>query len=857
MSARASGFGLRASGLISSPLQFWLMLLLLLTVPKPDGYLWAQDCATSEPISTPSIFDLSCNDMDYISLQTNADRFAPLPDDDLKIVRLRFVFLQRPGDEATGIGGFHLSNPKHLKYWNEVASYMNWVLTDDLHLTANGPNQCEGADNDTRIRFDVEMVNMEDEYYWNNLNNAGFPSGICDNCPRDESWYLNPLQQNLYNNEGCEHRINIFFTERADVYQQAINIPLNSEGLPTDPLAAFPIFDPVCNTDCSLFPTAFADDGDGLELRVHMLDEYNSYIAQKLCLKSDNSSYDCDPASYWYDEEDAFIINDWVNNRYIWQVGSTARLILHELGHSFGLLHTDDSTWPFLNTECNLMCGHDDTRNQIYGAQQKAVHKAFSTLSNERYIKDCPYSPNHPIEITGTETWTNEIRLYSDLIVRTGAKLTVKCIVHMPPNGRIIVERGAKLIVDGGIITDTNCECERWQGIEVWGNADQAHQTYIDPAGLYVGEDILAVVAPLSNYENATLNPDAPGIVVLKNDATIENGPNGTITTQRRGGYFPDYYGGIVVAENAHFINCKRGVEFMQYLKYRNYSRFKDCTFQNTIPQTNFAGISIWDCKRIIVDNCTFDYGAEFPIPSATTYRFGIEAYDARRLLVRNGCDFLRLKEGIKLACSTTTTATIGTNEMNPNVFEETTTGIQSLGRNTLIAENNQFTGTPTLHTGIILGMAHNQYYVHNNQFTSMKTGVAASSTGVTEISDNNIECNRFDYCKTGILSAGQNDGLQFYDNQFLTTIADVKVRQIPGENGSVQEVQGWISDFEEIVPFFNFFSLDRPLDRITTVSTTDLFWYYYHTDPEYTAVANNRLTPQCYIGDDCGFSYN
>lgn len=812
------------------------MMLLLIFSPR----VAAQYCATPQPVSTPTTLLLDCNDMYSGSLQTNANKFAPLPDDDLKTVRLRFIFLQRPGDEEAGIGGFHLSNPTHLKYWNDVVGFMNWVLDDNLLLTGDGAGLCAGTDNDTRIRVQVEMVNMEDAFYWNNENNAGLPYGVCPNCPND-LWYLNPLQEQYYNNEGCEHRINIFFTENATEYQKAVTNPIDAGGHATFT---------ACGTDCSLYPTPFADDGDGLELRIHMLDEYMDYLAQKLCIKGNGP---CDLTTLWDDSEYAFLDGDWQHNRYLWQVQNTARLILHELGHSFGLPHTDESPyWPFQNTACNLMCTSDMVRNTLYTAQQKAMHKAFSTLNCERYIEGCPYSPNHPIEITGTETWTNEIRLYSDLIVRTGAKLTIKCILHMPPTGRIIVERGAKLIVDGGTITDTGCECERWAGIEVWGNSLQLHKDYIDPAGAFTGEGITTAVAPLSNYENAVLNGEAPGVVVLKNDAILENGFNG-ITTQRHYGYFPEYYGGIVVAENAHFINCKRGVEFMQY-KPTNYSRFKNCTFEATLPISNFAGISIRACRRIIVDNCTFHY-VPTTLPASC---FGIEAFDARKLLVRNGCDFSHLKQGIKLGSSTTTTATIGTDQMNPNIFDQLTTGILSIGRNSLVAENNQFTGTPTgMPTGIFLSGTHNQYYIHNNTFDALYRGVVANATGQNEVSDNNIECNTFGNCRYGIHAGEQNKGLQFYDNQFQTTVADVRVRNGLSTNGSLQDVQGWVNADDNIIPFFNFFTTDRPLNRVTTMGTTDLFWYYYHTDPEYTDLANDRLVPQCYIGDDCGFSYN
>ena len=831
--AQHSGFGLRASGLISSPLQFWLMLLLLAFSHR----LAAQfECGGAiEPSSFgqpkdgfPCGTNANANVVASEPFYGNNDTWMPIGDTPLqspptKTIRLAFHIIQPlvvTDDSDTFKDTWEdrellreiVRRANEIYNGSLIAEEWRWVCNPSDPVLAA---EQELANCDARIRITIEDGGVEQIHFYNN-----------------DAMHNSDNDSNLQN--FIESQTPAFPVDRY------LNVHWVKYGANLSGHALLPNYGNLeANSRIVMYKGRWEGQGHepGAVLAhevAHTLGGHHTYIesfggGHAIC-----------------DEDHPDFLSDVVGT---------------------GTCPHPNAAWatydPYDEAD-EFVAGGEVTNNILGGASTNAykspmqagiMHRTLSLSNMRKYVTDCPYSPI-PLEITENEVWDFDIRIYNDIIVKSGATLTITCAVRMPKDAKIVVERGAKLIVDGGLITNA-CENERWQGIEVWGNAGQAHQTFIDPIGAFTGEYITATTAPLSNYENAALTANAPGIVILKNDATLENGPNGTITTQRRGGYFPEYYGGIVVAENAHFVNCKRGVEFMQYAKHLNYSRFKDCTFQNTIPEANFAGISIWDCKRIIVDNCTFDYDAEFPIPSATTYRFGIEAYDARKLLVRNGGDFLRLKEGIKLACSTTTTATIGTNEMNPNVFEETTTGIQSLGRNTLIAENNQFTGTPTLHNGIVLGMAHNQYYVHNNQFTSMKTGVTANSTGVTEISDNNIECNRFDYCKTGILSAGQNDGLQFYDNQFLTTLTDVKVRQILGENGSVQEVQGWVNDLGIPTPFFNFFSLDRPLDRITTASTTDLFWYYYHTDPEYTAVSNNRLVPQCYIGDDCGFSYN
>ncbi|HQC60332.1 MAG TPA: hypothetical protein PK701_06335, partial [Bacteroidales bacterium] len=97
------------------------------------------------------------------------------------------------------------------------------------------------------------------------------------------------------------------------------------------------------------------------------------------------------------------------------------------------------------------------------------MHRALALKSVRRYVKNCPYSPI-PLEITENETWDFNIKLYTDIIIKQGVTLTITCKVLMPDQAKIIIEPGAKLILDGGTLT--NACGTMWQGIEVWGNRD-------------------------------------------------------------------------------------------------------------------------------------------------------------------------------------------------------------------------------------------------------------------------------------------------------------------------------------------------------------------------------------------------
>jgi hypothetical protein len=105
--------------------------------------------------------------------------------------------------------------------------------------------------------------------------------------------------------------------------------------------------------------------------------------------------------------------------------------------------------------------------------------------------------------------WDNMKLLNRDVIVRTGASLTITCEVRMGEGKRIIVRRGARLVVDKGKITKL---CDgKWGGIAVHGNANkiqpdpQAGQQASDDAGIVIIKN-----NSLIEYANTAISTSAP-----------------------------------------------------------------------------------------------------------------------------------------------------------------------------------------------------------------------------------------------------------------------------------------------------------------------------------------------------------
>ncbi len=183
---------------------------------------------------------------------------------------------------------------------------------------------------------------------------------------------------------------------------------------------------------------------------------------------------------------------------------------------------------------------------------------------------------------------------HNDIIVRDGAKLTVKTTLYMSGKGAdgegdrtaIIVEPGGVLEVIDGTIT-APCD-QTWAGIYIEGNFNAPQIPTINQGRVY-----------LSN-------------------AVIENAHDAIATKSRTGtAWFQATTGGIVTASNTTFRNNKRDVEFLQYYnkslsgtEVNNISGFILCDF-NITDEYRFSTIkpfvTMWDVHGVYFKGCEFE----------------------------------------------------------------------------------------------------------------------------------------------------------------------------------------------------------------------------------------------------------
>lgn len=246
------------------------------------------------------------------------------------------------------------------------------------------------------------------------------------------------------------------------------------------------------------------------------------------------------------------------------------------------------------------------TKLEINNCKGKLLASTFG-----RGIWEAPLPQSSDFHITSSQIWDNNYyrSFNSNVVIDPGVTLTIKGTVHFAENVRLVIKPNARVIVDGGRLTN-GCG-GMWEGVNVGGTGSQPQASFSGGLSLY------------------------QGIIDLINNATIENARNGISTSliDNNGNIIWTSFGGIIRAKNSKFINNRRDVEFMSYPTYNNLSYFNNCLFEvnqllvgGVLP---YARISMWNVKNVNVRGCNFKYSAGSAYPTLSR-GYGIHTIDAK-----------------------------------------------------------------------------------------------------------------------------------------------------------------------------------------------------------------------------------
>ena len=175
----------------------------------------------------------------------------------------------------------------------------------------------------------------------------------------------------------------------------------------------------------------------------------------------------------------------------------------------------------------------------------------LAPAANKQAVGQPPGSSD-PLIISSDTWFTGEIFACNDIVVEPGATLTLTsgCVLHMPADHKIVVQRQAALMIAGATITDSGDGY--WEGIEVWGNNAEASIPFLHQgfARLYYGGTVM----------NAKCAFKATRIRENTDDTMWE------------------YSGGIVRVDNGSMINNTAAARFYPYSGGNSFSIFNNCS---------------------------------------------------------------------------------------------------------------------------------------------------------------------------------------------------------------------------------------------------------------------------------------
>lgn len=381
-------------------------------------------------------------------------------------------------------------------------------------------------------------------------------------------------------------------------------------------------------------------------------------------------------------------------------------------------------------------------------------------------------------------TLTGIVEATGHIEIATGATLTITGELRLLTNAHIIVRRGARLVVDGGTITRKLC-FERWGSIYVEGNSE----------------------LPQPEDPSVALDPLGPGVVWLRNGATIEYARNAISVRHYPNHWDSKFWGGLVVAENTVFYNNRRSVEFMRY-DLPNRSRFIECEFVDEVNES-FAGVTVWATDGIVFDFCIF-----------TGLKMGVQVWDAGAEI--RLCSFSDMQFGV-VSEATSPVSSGGFLTVARSFFDRTDSHIEarSAGRpkGLNITQNwfeNYFIDAFPIAIGIY---GPSRYRCTDNFFLNTDIGISLANTYGW---DNSIECNYHNGGNFAVAITGNNEGLEIRENQYASNSLNIIL------NGEDNQPPGSIAPTQGIVgrPAHNCFT-PAPAWHITTIGATEPFFYF------------------------------
>ena len=451
------------------------------------------------------------------------------------------------------------------------------------------------------------------------------------------------------------------------------------------------------------------------------------------------------------------------------------------------------------------------------------------------------------MSFTGDETWTygnnpfgntNEpVKVKGTFTFENGSKIDFKDMeFQFGPNAKIVIEPGARLIVDGATLTSA-CNV-LWRGIFVVGNT------------------------------NETQSYSKQGYLITKNNTVISNATFAVRNygLMANGSIDPNKSGGIIRATATNFINNKTDVRMRTFKKYSNgtprndLSYFKKCGFitdKNVFEEPDIVHINLYDVNRVVIRGCTFSDSRLY----MRTYEksIGISSNNAAFTIGDYGSihsSFSNLQYGIKAWNYSEATITVENAEINcyKGVYFAGIDNAALTGNTFVVTKQHEFESPDefSFPYGLYLDQC-SAYKVERNFFEGFENQLTPPNFGLVVHNahglNTTVRNNEFLNLTVGAEANGQNkgevfeiDGLQLLCNNAINNRFDFIVVDLPGDNvNGIALNQGQAGD-ETTDPAGNLFSTGFGAE-VNYFNTTDHINYFHHdpSDPELKVVPSTE----------------
>jgi hypothetical protein len=487
----------------------------------------------------------------------------------------------------------------------------------------------------------------------------------------------------------------------------------------------------------------------------------------------------------------------------------------------------------------------DDVPNRIFGFQDRFEPGRGKVNAYQAVLAAQGYSGRPRLEVLSgeDETIEDENLYFNDIIVRTGATLAInRSTINIEgnnsgpyQNGRIVVERGAKLIVRNSLLTSSStsslCTDNDWSGIRVHGNIDLPQPNLYDASGTL--------------QVNTPLQPNEAGVVILLEGTIMEKAYNAVATAAPGYPYQEQVnrWGGLVIADNVTFRNNFRAAEFLQYPRrsagntFTNQSTFNNCDFITEDPAADRSlGITLWDTDGVKVTQSLFqNLGREsiltidgsFVVENGNKFSNDIERPNHRHLSTLKTYPYDE-------------TSRIGSDDASllPNIFltkdaDDVFIHCADIDpADPLIIMNNEFAyegilgNSSDAPAGIEL-VGPQRFLISDNIFDDCERPVVLDDTGAESFNGGNaVSCNTFNNSNGPLRLDDNNEGTQLRQNTFSGTPVFGQISTNIRWDGPTDFRQG-----NGLNPVNNVFNTTGTQRDITVFPSTPFFQYWYTDD--------------------------